>query len=119
MKHQYRHANSIRRTFAGEAVALHPYHSPPGLFEATEELVAYLQADKHEMIRIRSWDKFRKLIQQFCAKHPKVIQWNIPKKGKHKCLFVSRYDRPKPEYDFIDLEALARNVYTIIEKDVI
>ena len=118
MKHEWRHENDVYRAFSGEAVALHPFHDPPGLIEATRGLVVALRPDRNGMIRIRSWRVFRKLVEGYCLTNKLVLAWNRPKKGNHEFVFVSRYGGPKPEYDFIDLYALARNVCREIEKDV-
>lgn len=40
---------------------------------------------------------------------PEFRKWNKPKKAGWNG-FTSRYDSPKPEYDYIDLDALTRNV---------
>jgi len=39
-----------------------------------------------------------------------VMSWNVPMKGAQKYVVVSRYHQPHPDYDIIDVHALARNV---------
>lgn len=39
-----------------------------------------------------------------------VVAWGERKNGREGNGFVSRYDQPEPDDDFIDLDALARNV---------
>jgi hypothetical protein len=49
---------------------------------------------------------------------PVILSWNTPKKegacGEMGCAFVSRFNSIKPDYDFIDLDALSRNIANII-----
>lgn len=46
---------------------------------------------------------------------PEIEQLNHPKIDTGaKYMFCSRYDSPKPDYDFIDLGALARNVFYML-----
>lgn len=119
-KFYYRHFNCVRRHFAGEVVALHPYHRPPNLFEATEELIQYLKLNmRHEIDVLRGTEKrWRLWIRLFCRGNRLCRKWNVPRKNKKvKILFTSRYETPKPEYDFIDLDALANNVVREILKD--
>lgn len=40
---------------------------------------------------------------------PTIMGWNVAKKGSGTVI-CSRYDSPEPDYDIIDLDALARNV---------
>ncbi len=39
-----------------------------------------------------------------------IVVWNNPRKSNHEFAFCSRHGRPEPDYDFIDLDALARNM---------
>lgn len=39
-----------------------------------------------------------------------IIAWNQRKNGRDGPAFVSRYSEPHPDNDFIDLDALARNI---------
>ena len=45
---------------------------------------------------------------------PTIFGWNKPKKGSHTVVFCSRYSQPSPDCDFIDLDALARNVAYLV-----
>lgn len=107
------HKNTLLRIFSGYAISQHPFHRPPGLFDSAENFAdCVLSAGKYhlEVVKI-SPDKLRKVVRNFCRLHPIVVKWNKPRKGKHTHVFVSRYAHPLPEYDFIDLDALAQNVY--------
>ncbi len=59
---------------------------------------------------------------------PEILDWNLSqteyKKGvkvsdesRDSFVFVSRYDQPRPEYDFIDIDALKRNIATSLERE--
>ena len=51
-----------------------------------------------------------RLVRQAFDKCPLIMNWNNPKIGGHTLVFVTRCSKPQPDYDFIDLDALARNV---------
>lgn len=48
------------------------------------------------------------LVREAIDRCPTVQDWNVPKKGKHIMVFISSHDQP--DYDFIDLDAMARNI---------
>lgn len=50
------------------------------------------------------------------AGHPILTAWNTPRSGKPDG-FVSRYGGPKPENDFIDIDALWMNVARCVWDD--
>lgn len=49
-------------------------------------------------------------IAETIAKVPEIVAWNSRKNGRDGPAFVSRYSQPDPDNDFIDLDALARNI---------
>lgn len=58
-------------------------------------------------------DGLEDLLRERLIPHPQVQAWNVPRSGKEYpggFAFTSRYDGPKPEDDFIDLDALTRNI---------
>lgn len=57
------------------------------------------------------WD-LEEVIMVAIGKCPLIVAWNEPKKGKEReFMFVSMHDGKRdPDYDFIDLHALAGNV---------
>lgn len=71
------------------------------------------------MIRVRSVPLFLKRLELAIKALPICAIWNRPRKGKHMHVFVSRYSAPKPEYDFIDIDALARNVSRDLGRHII
>jgi hypothetical protein len=44
-------------------------------------------------------------------------KWNESKLGKSDICFISRDTKPSPDYDFIDLDALLRNVCIDIRQE--
>lgn len=115
----YRHVNEIRRAFCGWAISQHPFNRPPNLFDACDALVNHLaKGKKHNLYVLRIHSRtVGKHILEFCLKNVAVVRWNKPRRGNPRFAFVTRYGGPKPEYDFIDLHALARNVTRQIVRD--
>lgn len=115
----YRHENEFRRALACWAVSQHPYHRPPKLFEACDAFVDFIGRRHHwsmGVARVHS-RTIRRIISEFCRSNQFTVPWNKPRKGRHTVLFVTRKVRPKPEYDFIDLDALAGNICRQILKE--
>lgn len=107
---QWIHKNTLHGAMAKWAVKQHPYNRPPRLFEACEDLVGLFGPDAAGMVKI-DVRKFRRQVVDFCHSHPAVMAWNFPRKGRGVTVrFVSRYDRPNPAYEFIDLDALSGNI---------
>jgi hypothetical protein len=59
---------------------------------------------------------------------PEICDWNLSQVEYQQgvkvddergggFIFVSRYDGPKPEYDFIDIDALKRNIAVSLERE--
>lgn len=105
----YRHENEFRRALACWAVSQHPCHRPPKLFKACDAFVEFIALIYRGKYRVHS-RTIRKIISEFCRNNKFTVPWNKPRKGKHTMVFSSRYFGPKPEYDFIDLDALATNI---------
>lgn len=91
-----------------------------GIFESTEKksMQSYKEIDGQEIF---------KLVTDLCHNTPEVAVWNItqyeldkgftdPNDVNRPVKFgtSSRYDHPKAHYDFIDLDALARNATNMI-----
>lgn len=100
------------------AVVQHPYNAPPRL----ENVIAVLKKhaedtfnDGSEIFKYRWFADYRTLLGWVCeASKPaeEILQlWNTPASGHTAAyVFTSRYDKPMPEHDFIDIDALLRNV---------
>lgn len=96
------------------AVRQHPYGRPHGLFELCD---AVSEASKGwpdaslRMWRIDGWPQLERWLRPIFEAHWAPTEWNKPRSGHdRKILFISRYEPPKPEHDFIDIDALLRNV---------
>ena len=63
-------------------------------------------------------DELFSFLDNLVKKTPRLAALNVSKHEREtgepgpKFLFTSRYDKPKAEYDFVDLDALIRNVYS-------
>lgn len=102
---------SVLDHFAEWAVRQSPYTVPDGLGEAVVTLRSELinSFDANGMIFIDG-RKMESLIKDAVAGVQVIENWNRPKPGSHTIAFVSRHGGPHPDYDFIDLDALCRNV---------
>lgn len=98
-----------------------PYHAPDGL----DGVLRLFQASvsKESCLELHfgsSWLRLdvqcpeahlRKILQEHLFAIPQVRKWNERKNGNPSPFgFVSRYDRPNPDDDFIDLDAMVRNI---------
>jgi hypothetical protein len=103
-----------RKTVLGElacfAIRQSPYLIPLNLSQALNE---FAHSDVWKSWDEYFWTNCKKLqesVFQAFRECPHIEAWNIPRKGKHETVFVSRHGVPQPDYDFVDLDALARNV---------
>ena len=96
-------------------IAQSPYHRPENL----EIVIDKLDKAIDPLFEADPYGKWLKLsyqdIIEFVFKHttaiPEFEAWNEPKiDSGQKFVSSSRFHSPKPDYDFIDLHALARNV---------
>lgn len=106
----------ITRGLAKYAISQSPYSCPDNL----EEVINYLDAclerdvdwDSHGMAELSLCD-INKLLYDILYEQGVTYfnNWNKSKKGDVEIQFASRYSsKPDPDYDFIDLDALLRNV---------
>jgi len=101
------------------AVRQSPYHAPDGLTNVCAEF--FRQAMD---FRLKDWpddwpcircdhDTLSSCLKKCLLTQPQVLLWNERKNGNTSQFgFVSRYDKPNPDDDFIDLEALTGNIIT-------
>ena len=101
----------IKGELASWGIRQSPYGMPEHLTRACQEMADYFtpKADATGFLET-SCKALRKEIRQAIDACPAMQAWNVPKKGDHQIVFSSRYDHPHPDYDFIDLDALARNI---------
>jgi hypothetical protein len=98
---------ALAGALANWAVRQSPYIVPENLGAAIEQFMAHWKAEDFQLMNSRELYDAIKIAVAEC---PLIEAWNHPKIGNHEYVFVSRYDAPKPDYDFIDLDALVRNV---------
>jgi hypothetical protein len=101
---------------AGHAVRQSPYVVPDTLREALEKFNSqWIKRFPPEIpafpCRGFTERELHETIQELVEANPFIVMWNERKNGNTSPLgFTSRYDRPEPDNDFIDLYALSRNV---------
>lgn len=96
-----------------------PYHAPDGLTEVLREFhhIALNKRMTGEGM-IDSWpcilatrENLKDVVEECLLVIPQVRLWNERKNGNQSPFgFTSRYDRPSPDNDFIDLDALRMNI---------
>ena len=103
------------------AVTQSPYAFPEGLEGVLTDFNAAL-GTVFDDLKLGLWEGERQemgeILERRLLSIPQVQAWNEPKKGSTYYRFVSAYDGPSdPDYDFIDLGALARNILNGLEKE--
>lgn len=109
--------NTVIGAFAMCAVSQSPYVCPENLEQGVKEFADVFSGvdDVFET----SCEQLVLVVESVIRVSNTICGWNNPKKGNHTISFTSRYESPHPDYDFIDLGALARNVahtVTVLEK---
>jgi len=99
-------AHSVLGHLAMWACRQSPYGYPKNLEKGLKEFEENYQPPEYQMMYIKQLGIF---ITDAINKSNTIKSWNNPKKGKHTMVFTSRYTSVKPDYDFIDLVALAKN----------
>jgi hypothetical protein len=112
-------APSLCGHFAMWAVRQSPYPCPDNLAAVLGRLkvaaTAWCAHDPYTVsnfpMRMATQHELTLFVHRFVHNDPDVQAWNQPRSG-HTAAFivVSRYDRPAPDDDIIDLDALTRNV---------
>ena len=93
------------------AVRQSPYHNPEGLSLVLRQFRqnGRYSFDENEMGYLNEPQLKQFLIDRLMP-IPEFLQWNERKNGNQSPFgFVSRYDKPEPDNDFIDLNALIMN----------
>ena len=99
--------NYVLGSLAKWAVRQSPYISPAPLSNGLLEFQTAWAVGDHTPLTSRELEsQIFKTIEQCLT----IQSWGSPKNGDHTMVFVTRYEGPKPDNDFIDLYALARNV---------
>lgn len=108
--------NEVIGEIAKWAVVQHPYARPHGLFELCEAVAEASKAwpdgvPSLRMWRIDRWLELEHWLRPIFAAHWAPKEWNKPRSGHTQQIVASsRYWGPKPADDFIDIDALLRNV---------
>lgn len=103
--------SAVRGALACWAVKQSPYDVPDNLGHALLEFEsAFLSDDYFET----SCEDLRGRVYSTFEKCPTIEMWNEAKDGSSGIVFCSRYGQPAPDHDFIDLDALARNVAHLV-----
>lgn len=103
---------SIAGALAHWAVSQSPYTVPDSLGQAVVQFMEHWGGKDYLMMNAAN---LKTAIRRTIDQCPLIVAWNTP---KHEgavnpdlgIAFVSRYESIKPDYDFIDLDALAHNV---------
>ena len=95
----------------------HPFHSVEGvdevgaLIDAAAENEGWSGDSELRMKRFTDCREVEAWLRNAIWDHPQMAKWNTPRKDNGSDIaFVTRYSKPNPDYDFIDLSALVRNV---------
>ena len=98
------------------AVRQSPYHAPDGLSEVIWQFWESCQSESISNIKDFPciWadrTNLESILENHLFSIPQVLLWNERKNGNNSSFgFVSRYDKPTPDDDFIDLYALRMNI---------
>jgi hypothetical protein len=109
-------------TFAKYAVQQSPYHRPDNLELVLDKFNGMIEPGfKKANLGVGEFSDFNTLeafLHRHLEKIPEYVAWNDCKNGNNAPMkFTSRYDtHDNPDDDFIDLDALERNVAVEIDR---
>lgn len=100
------------------SVCQHPYHKPPRLDEVTQAIINHVEATfidgipSHKMRWFENFSQTHEWLKSALEPVAEImLLWNSRANGNDSPIgFTSRYDAPSPDNDFIDIDALTRNV---------
>lgn len=100
------------------AVSQSPYAAPDGLAEVLEAFQAAATQDFPDFygVRMRQFGlrELEEYLRWVLLPLPQVQAWNEPRSHHgHQVVFRSAFSGPAPDDDFIDLDALVRNIATL------
>lgn len=93
-----------------------PYRSVDGVDDVGTLITTSTKAndwfgpDDCRMRRFTDWRDLERWLRSAIGEHPQLTAWNTRRNGRDGNQFISRYDTPSPDDDFIDIDALFRNV---------
>jgi len=113
--------NNILSEIAKWAVCQSPYHRPDNLELVLDKLDLRLGAWTDDILGYRkmTYKEIKKFLSKELESIPEFMLWNERKNGNQaKYNFTSRYSKKEnPDNDFIDLDALIRNVANSIIRE--
>lgn len=98
------------------AIQQSPYDMPDNLEIAlknlNEVISPYFRPDEEFLATTMTYEDIIRFVFESMIELPQIRAWNEPKiKSDHPLVGTSsRFHRTKPDYDFIDLHAMARNI---------
>lgn len=101
---------------ANWAIRQHPYGRPEGLFDLAEVISGASVMWPDGVSSLHMWKvtgsrQIEMWLRETLKDHPILTAWNTPRSGHtQQIVATSRYWGPKPEDDFIDIDALFMNV---------
>jgi hypothetical protein len=102
------------------AIEQSPYACPDNLEVVVKKLQGENTSFMDGLLRFSTMSELEKYLDVQYASIPELLDWNERKNGnKSSYGFASRYEKPNPDDDFIDLGALSRNVAMSIWKDAV
>ena len=102
--------NTVVGHFAMWAVRQSPYPFPGNISKGIAEFDAVIDFGE-DWYKETTCKELEQLVCDAISKSDTVVSWNSPKKGElPEFVFVDGYSEIDPDYDIIDLHALARNV---------
>ncbi len=109
-------SNSVMGALAKWAVRQSPYHRPENLEIVLDKFYALIKGELDDtpskyIKKFDSWKELYVWLESRLKSIPEFLLWNERKNGNQAPYgFSSRYDSPEPDNDFIDLDALIRNI---------
>jgi hypothetical protein len=92
------------------AIRQSPYPIPDNLGIVVERFTELFPSDEFGLHEVADQEALYALVGSISEQIPELLAWNERKNGREGMGFSSRYDKPSPDDDFIDLSALWNNV---------
>lgn len=103
------------------AVNQSPYYVPDNLEKVLRKLADLLpthEFDEGYGFRKMKIKDFHTWLFNVLTQIPELVEWNSPKDGSNpQFVFTSRFDKPHPDSDIVDLDALVNNIRLGLLKD--
>ena len=94
----------------------HPFRTVAGVDDVGDLITAategddWIGPDDCRMRHFGDWRELEQWLRGIVGEHPQLTIWNTPRCGGAETVFVSRHESPPAERDFIDIDALFRNI---------